>query len=154
MSNYSKEWNAKYLALAKTFANWSKDPSTQVGAVAIGSCGQVLSQGYNGFPKGFDDSKSIYNNPELKNKYIIHAEMNCIYHATLNGISLQGATLFVYGLDICHECAKGVIQVGIEEVITYSTKALKDKWVSSFKTSKELLQKSNINHINIHKNKF
>ncbi len=149
MSSYSDSWNLKYLTLAKKFASWSKDPSVQVGAVAIGNKGQVLSQGYNGFPKGFDDSEIIYKDSKLKKNYIIHAEMNCIYHATLNGISLEGSTLFIYGLDICHECAKGIIQVGIKEVVTYSPHKPKEKWIESFKASKELLQKSNINHIKI-----
>lgn len=154
MSKYSEDWNLKYITLAKKFASWSKDPSVKVGAVAIGSKGQVLSQGYNGFPKKFDDSFVIYNNSNLKSKYIIHAEMNCIYHATLNGISLEGSTLFVYGLEVCHECAKGIIQVGIKEVVTYAPKPPKSKWVESFKTSEELLTKSNINYIKLHKNKF
>jgi len=154
MSNYSDSWNLKYIELAKKFASWSKDPSVKVGAVAIGSKGQVLSQGYNGFPKQFNDSLDIYKTSELKKKYIIHAEMNCIYHATLNGISLEGSTLFVYGLEVCHECAKGIIQVGIKEVVTYSPNQPKDKWLESFKTSEELLAKSNINYIKLHKNKF
>ena len=154
MSNYSDSWNLKYIELAKKFASWSKDPSVKVGAVAIGSKGQVLSQGYNGFPKQFNDSLDIYKTSKLKKKYIIHAEMNCIYHATLNGISLEGSTLFVYGLEVCHECAKGIIQVGIKEVVTYSPNLPKNKWLESFKTSEELLAKSNINYIKLHKNKF
>jgi dCMP deaminase len=154
MSSYSDSWNLKYIELAKKFASWSKDPSVKVGAVAIGSKGQVLSQGYNGFPKQFNDSLDIYKTSELKKKYIIHAEMNCIYHATLNGISLEGSTLFVYGLEVCHECAKGIIQVGIKEVVTYSPNPPKHKWLESFKTSEELLAKSNINYIKLHKNKF
>ena len=153
MSNYPDSWNLKYIELAKKFASWSKDPSVKVGAVAIGFKGQVLSQGYNGFPKQFNDSLDIYKTSELK-KYIIHAEMNCIYHATLNGISLEGSTLFVYGLEVCHECAKGIIQVGIKEVVTYSPNPPKRKWLESFKTSEELLAKSNINYIKLHKNKF
>lgn len=154
MSNYPDSWNLKYIELAKKFASWSKDPSVKVGAVAIGFKGQVLSQGYNGFPKQFNDSLDIYKTSELKKKYIIHAEMNCIYHATLNGISLEGSTLFVYGLEVCHECAKGIIQVGIKEVVTYSPNPPKRKWLESFKTSEELLAKSNINYIKLHKNKF
>jgi len=149
MSNYSDSWNLKYIELAKKFASWSKDPSVKVGAVAIGSKGQVLSQGYNGFPKKFNDSLNIYKTPELKKKYIIHAEMNCIYHATLNGISLEGSTLFVYGLEVCHECAKGIIQVGIKEVVTYSPNPAKKKWIESFQTTQKLFKESNINYIKI-----
>jgi len=154
MSNYSDSWNLKYIELAKKFASWSKDPSVKVGAVAVGSKGQVLSQGYNGFPKKFDDSLDIYENTELKKKYIIHAEMNCIYHATLNGISLEGSTLFVYGLEVCHECAKGIIQVGIKEVVAYSPGLPKTKWLDSFKSTHQLFEQSNINYIKLSHNKY
>ena len=52
----SNNWDKKYIDLAKHIATWSKDPSTKIGAVAIGEKGQVLAQGYNGFPRGIDDS--------------------------------------------------------------------------------------------------
>jgi deoxycytidylate deaminase len=48
MSVLSK-WDERYLALAKEVSTWSKDPSTQVGAVTVGSKKEVLSQGFNGF---------------------------------------------------------------------------------------------------------
>jgi len=44
------KWDERYLALAAEVATWSKDPSTQVGAVTVGSKKEVLSQGFNGFP--------------------------------------------------------------------------------------------------------
>ena len=44
------KWDHRYLLLAKEVGSWSKDPSTQIGAVAVGSKGQVLAQGYNGLP--------------------------------------------------------------------------------------------------------
>lgn len=43
------------MKLAQFFSEWSKDPRTKVGAVIIGENGQVLSQGYNGFPRGIKD---------------------------------------------------------------------------------------------------
>jgi dCMP deaminase len=42
--------------------------------------------------------------------------MNAIYNATLNGISLRDSTLYVWGLPVCSDCAKGIIQVGITRV--------------------------------------
>ena len=51
---------------------------------------------------------------KTKYKYVVHAEMNLIYNATFNGISLDGSTVYVYGLPICSECAKGLIQVGVK----------------------------------------
>ena len=112
------KYDVRYLELAKHISTWSKDPSTGVGAVAIGEKGQVLAQGYNGFPRGVNDSKARYENKDLKYRYVVHAEMNCIYNATYNGVSLDGAELYVYGLPVCSECAKGIIQVGIERVIS------------------------------------
>ena len=46
------KWYKRYLKLAAEVAQWSKDPSTKVGAVVVGSKGQILSQGYNGFQIG------------------------------------------------------------------------------------------------------
>ena len=112
------KYDERYLELAKHIATWSKDPSTGVGAVAIGEKGQVLAQGYNGFPRGVDDTKERYDNKDMKYRYVVHAEMNCIYNAGYNGASLDGAQLYVYGLPVCNDCAKGIIQVGIERVVS------------------------------------
>ena len=49
------KWHKRYLNLAKEVSTWSKDPSRKIGAVAVGSKGQILSQGYNGFPRGIED---------------------------------------------------------------------------------------------------
>ena len=111
------KWDKKYLDLARCIASWSKDPSTKIGAVAIGLKGQVLAQGYNGFPRGVIDSKERYANKEFKYRYVVHAELNCIYNASLNGVSLRDSTLYVYGLPVCNECAKGIIQAGITRVV-------------------------------------
>ena len=54
----SDKWDIRFLELAKHISAWSKDPSTKVGCVAIGNHGQVLSQGYNGFPRGILDSEN------------------------------------------------------------------------------------------------
>jgi len=48
-------WDYRYLKLAKEVAQWSKDPSSKIGAVAVGPKGNVLAQGYNGFPRGIFD---------------------------------------------------------------------------------------------------
>jgi dCMP deaminase len=117
MNEYAQKYDQRYLELAKHFAEWSKDPSRGVGACAIGDRGQVLAQGYNGFPRGVIDSKERYANKEFKYRYVVHAELNCIYNASLNGVSLRDSTLYVYGLPVCNECAKGIIQAGITRVV-------------------------------------
>jgi dCMP deaminase len=138
------KWHTRYLKLAKEVAGWSKDPSTQVGAVAIGSRGQVLSQGYNGFPRGIIDTRERYNDRDVKYKFIVHAEMNCIYNATLNGVSLNGATLYIFGLPLCSECSKGVIQVGINTVVMPQI-VIPEKWQKSWELSAKMLTEAGVN---------
>ena len=113
----SKKWDDRYLQLAREVSTWSKDPSTQCGALLIGDSGQVLSQGYNGFPRGMDDDPKLYNERNIKYTRIVHAEMNAIYNASRSGISLKGSTAYVHGLPCCHECAKALIQVGVKRVV-------------------------------------
>jgi dCMP deaminase len=142
MSELNK-WDKRYLALAKEVASWSKDPSTQVGAVTVGNKKEVLSQGFNGFPRGIIDSEDRYNNRETKYKYVVHAEMNAIYNATYSGVSLDGAVLYVYGLPICLECVKGIIQVGIKKVIIEKSKEL-DNWNESVALSQEMFDEAGV----------
>ena len=125
------KWDERYLGLAREVSTWSKDPSSKIGAIAVGSKRQVLAQGYNGFPRGIKDSDGRLTTRELKYKYIVHAEQNVIYNATYNGVSLDGATLYVYGLPVCDSCALGVIQVGIKRVVMPNQKFI-DKWWNSF----------------------
>ncbi|BAS68162.1 MAG: CMP deaminase [Gammaproteobacteria bacterium] len=141
--NHITKWDARYLSLAKEISTWSKDPSTQVGAVTVGSKKEVLSQGFNGFPRGIDDTEARYNDRDTKYKFVVHAEMNAIYNATYSGTSLDGATLYVYGLPICSECAKGIIQVGIKKVIIQKSKEL-DNWNDSVKLSKQMFDEAGV----------
>jgi dCMP deaminase len=137
------KWTRRYLDLAKNISTWSKDPSKKIGAIAIGSKGQVLSQGFNGFARGIQDTPDRLNNRTEKYKYVVHGEMNCIYNACHNGISLDGAVLYVYGLPVCSECAKGVIQVGIKKVIMQYDDA-RPQWEESYKITQQMFTEAGI----------
>lgn len=140
-------WDKKYIRLAREISSWSKDPSKQIGAVAIGEKGQVLAQGYNGFPRGIEDTDDRLNHRQTKYKYVVHAEMNCIYNATYNGVSLNGSTMYIYGLPVCSECAKGLIQVGIKRVVsTPITDATPETWVESTKLTKEIFEEAGVKY--------
>jgi dCMP deaminase len=143
MSTNLDKWDCRYLSLAKEVATWSKDPSSQVGAVTVGAKKEVLSQGFNGFPRGINDLDERYNDRETKYKFVVHAEMNAIYNATYSGTSLDGATLYIYGLPICSECAKGIIQVGIKRVVIEKSKEL-DNWNESVKFSQEMFNEAGV----------
>lgn len=134
----------RYFELAKHIASWSKDPSAQIGAVIVGVQGQLLSQGYNGFPRGIADTDERWKNREEKYQYVVHAEMNAIYNAGLNGAQLKDSTLYVYGLPTCSECAKGVIQTGIKRVVMSSTENLPERWVKSMALTRSMFEEAGI----------
>lgn len=109
-------WDIRLLDLAFHIREWSKDPSTKVGAVIANDDHQVLSLGYNGFPRGVRDLKSRYDDRETKLLYVAHAERNALDNAFMD---VRGATLYST-LCPCNECAKSIIQRGIRKVVTLS----------------------------------
>ena len=139
------DWHLRYLKIAAAVSLWSKDPSSQIGAIAVGEKGQVLSQGYNGFPRGIKDTKKRLGDREQKYKYIVHAEQNVIYNATYNGVSLDGSTLYVSGLPVCQECAKGVIQVGIKHVVMFD-REYPEKWMKSFYNTSKMFDEAGVTY--------
>jgi len=137
------KWDNRYLSLAREVGSWSKDPSRKIGAVAIGTWGQVLSQGYNGFPRGIEDTEDRLNDRPTKYRYVVHAEMNAIYNASFSGAMLAGATMYVHGLPICSECAKGIIQVGIGRVVI-PRQEVPDNWKESCEFTRTLFHEAKI----------
>lgn len=141
----NEKWDNRFLELARHVSNWSKDPSTKCGAVCIGGSGQVLSTGYNGFPRGCNDSEDLYLDREYKYKNIVHAEMNAIFNASLNGVSLDGSTMFVSGMPPCNNCSSGIVQSGISRVVYHCDKAvLPESWQTSCDLGFTILRSANV----------
>lgn len=138
------------MKVAETIASWSKDPSTKVGAVIVSPQGQILSTGYNGFPRGIEDSKDRLENRDSKYHYTVHAEMNAIYNAGATGVNLTNSSLFVWPIPVCSECAKGVIQSGIKNVFVCNPKEMKVssdtfiRWVERWEQSKLMFDEAGI----------
>lgn len=110
-----KLWDLRHLALAKEIASWSKDPSTQVGALIVGANRRPLSWGYNGFASGVPDCPSAYLDRKLKYEKVIHAEVNAII---LSGRDLRDSTLYTYPFPPCGRCSGVVINAGISRVVS------------------------------------
>lgn len=135
MRDKIEKWDKRFLQIADVIGSWSKDPSSQIGAVVVDPKNRrILSTGYNGFPSKIKDDNRL-NIREQKYKLIVHAEQNAIYNATMNGVSLADSTLYVTGLPTCSDCAKGIIQVGITRVVCGIPKDLDEKWKKSFDLS-------------------
>ena len=149
MTIITPKWQERFILSAKQKSSYSKDPSTQIGAVAVNPETMIeLSSGWNGFPRGIHDSSERLMNRTQKFQYTVHGEMNCIYNATHNGISLKGSHLFVYGLPVCSRCALGVIQVGIVDVTCLLPKKKKHQmvqsWLDEWSMTKELFNEAGI----------
>lgn len=138
------KWNQRYLDIAKEVSTWSKDPSRRIGAVIVGDKGQIISQGYNGFPRGIEDYEYRYENREIKYKYVVHAEANAIYNAIHNGANTDGAIMYVTGLPVCHECAKAIIQVGIKKVVMDTEES--PRWDESSKLALEMFREAGLEY--------
>jgi dCMP deaminase len=141
------KWDHRWMKIAQHFGTWSKDPSTKVGCVVIGSSNQVLTQGFNGFPRGANDSLARYLNRPIKLKWIEHAERNAIYNAARTGTSLMRATLYVPWFP-CAECARAIAQAGITTVVANNPsgydKSFMVRWGTDFVVSCDILTESGV----------
>ena len=113
----NSKWDKRFMRLAREISTWSKDPSSKIGAVIVNEDRYILSTGYNGFPRGVNDTEERLNDREQKYPRIVHAETNALMNALYNGVCVKGATIYVYGLPICPDCTKLIIQSGIKRVV-------------------------------------
>lgn len=111
---FHDHWHMRFQDLAKHFATWSKDPSTQVGAVIVNSNRVIVATGYNGFARGVEDTDERLNDREEKYPRVIHAEINAILNANA---SVMDCVLYTWPFPCCCPCSALVIQSGIKMVV-------------------------------------
>jgi dCMP deaminase len=102
-----------FMDITNRIANMSHDNGTKVGAIIVKD-GNILSMGYNGMPSGM--SNNCKDEHGVTNKEVIHAEANAICKLAQSTSSSKGATLYCT-YSPCIECAKLILQSGIERVI-------------------------------------
>ena len=105
------KWDKRFFDMAKLVASWSRDPSTQVGAVIVDDKNRIVSVGFNGAPRGVSDEQLADRDRKLRRT--IHAEKNAILFANR---SLEGCTIYITHPP-CAQCAAVIIQSGIKEVM-------------------------------------
>ncbi len=132
------DWDSRFLEMARLVSTWSKDPSTQVGAV-ITRGKFVVSLGFNGHPKGVADTADRLENREAKYRTIIHAEMNAILTAKQD---LEGCTIYVWPFMPCSQCGAAVVQAGIKRVV--APKSDNDRWAESFAFTTEIFREAGV----------
>jgi len=152
----SYRWNKHFLNLAFEHARMSKDPNTRVGAVIVGPDREVVSTGFNGFPRGIADTPERLCDRDEKLRLVIHAEMNAIINAARIGVSVKGCSLYlaatddsgmIWGGPPCTRCAVHVIQAGITRVVSRPMKAGFSKWHDDLAVSGALLLEAGVSVI-------
>jgi dCMP deaminase len=136
---HMNNWDKRFLGLAHHISMWSKDTSTQCGAVLVRPNKSIASMGFNGFPQGVHDNPETLANRADKLKRIIHAEMNALLFLTEPAFSL---TMYVWPMLPCHRCAVHIIQSGIMRVV--SRKGDIARWEESTDLSKALFKEAGV----------
>jgi dCMP deaminase len=129
----------RYLRMAYIWAENSYCKRRQVGALIVKEK-MIISDGYNGTPSGFENNCEDINN--ITKPYVLHAEANAITKVARSNNSSEGATLYVTASP-CIECAKLIIQAGIQRVVYSENYRIED--------GINLLNRANIEtiHLNI-----
>ena len=143
----SAKWDARFLRLAHEVSTWSKDRTTQVGAVIVGDDKTPGPYGYNGFPRHVDDDAEDRHQRPTKYRWTEHAERNAIYNAARIGMGLKGCTMYVTHVP-CADCARAIVQVGIREVVVdracQEDQGFNDRWDEESQVTREMLKEAGV----------
>lgn len=136
-------WDERFLRLALSVGQWSKDRSRQVGAVIVDDSRSILAVGYNGFPRGVDDSINDRHARPEKYLWTEHAERNAIYDAARRGVALDGSTIYLPWYP-CADCARAVIQSGITNLVACERDSNDATWDNHFRVSSLMLAEAGV----------
>jgi len=143
----ASKWDIRFLLLAKHVSTFSKDPSTQTGAVITRPNRSVCSVGFNGFPQPIFDDPALYANREDKYARVVHCEVNAQIFAYG---PVTGFTLFTWPFASCERCAVQMLQAGIVRFVFPSTPDhLMERWGKSLDLTKKLLAEAGVEAVEI-----
>lgn len=133
------KWDVRFMEMARLVASWSKDPSTKVGAVIADQHNRVVSQGYNGPPRGVEDDPGVDRDTKLRRT--IHAEKNAILFARGD---VSDCTLYVTHHP-CGPCAAFIVQAGISRVVVPDGESsLGHRWAADICEAEWIFQQAQV----------
>ena len=138
-------WVEYFRNLAHQVKLKSKDERTQIGAVIVGKDKEIVSTGYNSFPRGIKDN--IRDRQERPEKYFWfeHGERNAIYNAARIGVSTKGCTMYLSCGVPCSDCARGIINAGITRIFCERGGGAKGiKWAESAERSWQMFEEAGV----------
>lgn len=145
-----KEFDLAFMRCAESIGELSRCTRLKVGAIIVKD-GNIISMGYNGTPKGFDNCCELEVNklnPETGNEEltlvtkeeVLHAEANAITKAAKSTYSTDGASLYCTD-SCCFGCAKLIVQAGI--IAFFYKRAYRDQ------SGLELLRKAGVRVVQV-----
>jgi dCMP deaminase len=143
-----KTWDQLFIEMTRLVASKSKDTSTKCGCVIVGPDNEVRTTGYNGLPRGVEYKQERTEVRPEKYFWFEHSERNAIYNAARIGVSLKDCRAYVTGPP-CADCARGLIQAGIKEVVIPSDHSKcavrnKDRWGDSCDRAQEMFKEAGV----------
>lgn len=136
------KWDRRFMDVAELVATWSKDRSRGIGACIVGPDRTIRSLGYNGFPRGVDDTIEERHTRPDKYQWTEHAERNAIFNAIRAGTDIRGCTCYV-NLFCCCNCARAIVQSNLRKVVTYPP-ADDPRWQRDFEISMQMFNESGV----------
>ncbi len=124
MSAQRPSWNEYFMRITNDVAERAICVKRKVGA-AIVKDNHILSTGYNGAPKGFSHctedtcirkQMSVPSGQRHELCRGLHAEQNAIIQAAVQGVKIEGATLYCT-YQPCVICVKMMINAGIKKLV-------------------------------------
>jgi len=138
-------WVEYFQNLAHQVKLKSKDENTQIGAVIVGKDKEIVSTGYNSFPRGIKDNKKERQERPEKYFWFEHAERNAIYNAARIGVSTKGCTIYLSCGIPCADCARGIINAGIVRIFCERQDTTKGIiWAESSEKSWEMFEEAGV----------
>ena len=138
-------WIEYFYNIAEEVKKKSKDKNTQIGAVIVGIDKEIVSTGYNSFPRGIDDERADRQEKPEKYFWFEHAERNAIYNAARIGVSTKGCTMYLTCGIPCADCARGIINAGISKIyVRKGGGAQSQKWLDSGERSRQMFKEAGV----------
>jgi len=146
------DWEQLYVTMCYLVGMRSRDPHTHVGSVVVDSDNVLVSTGYNSLPRMIEideEGKRISRDGGEKYYWMEHAERNAVYNAARRGTILKGCKIYVPWAP-CADCARGIIQCGLSEVIIHKNGQdfydlhTDGKWIEQHKRTYEMFEEAGV----------
>lgn len=145
MGNIS--WEKYMVNICEVIKEKSKDESTKIGVVIVGLDKQIITTGYNSFPRGINDNLPERQERPEKYYWFSHAETNAIINAALNGTSTKNSTMYMSCGIPCPDCARNIVNAGIIHIVCKKDQSVMNnpqKWEELSKRSKMMFDEAGV----------